>query len=245
MAKKVASQNIEISTEQNVVLSYELGTVFQRYVAGLVDSVIIWGLSLIRLAIFPSVSGLANLVGFTLLFIWLYHLLVILFFGGRSIGMRAMGLRVVSLSGKSLEFSDYFLRWIIRPIDISISATSVGLFSMLSSEKRQRLGDILAGTAVVKLQPKSHFTLRDILEFHQTKEVTEVRYPGVKYMEEANMLFIKNLLNNNLGYSPEVQREAIYQATLKFAELLQLETIPNDNRGFLVQLVNDYIVLTR
>jgi len=246
LAKKVASKNVDITTSQNVLVSYELASVFQRIIAGFIDSVLVLVLNLLRWAIFPtSVSNPASFFSIYIFLVWLYQLAIIVFFKGRSVGMRIMGIRIISLNGETLEFSDYFLRWIVRPLDITLSFCAVGIFSMLATEKRQRLGDMLAGTSVVKLNPNSNFTLRDIMAFHQSTKPENVKYPSVKYIEETHMLFIKNLLQNTESYSQDINDKAIDQATKKLCELLKIETIPTDKRAFLNQLVNDYIVMTR
>lgn len=246
MANKVASLTVEIRTAQQVLVSYELATVFQRIMAGFIDSAFVWAFQLLRWMVFPpETADFWNLLFSTFTLIWMAQLGVVIFLNGRSPGMRIMGIRILGLDGTNLEFSDYFLRWIIRPIDITLSFTSVGIFSMLTTEKRQRLGDLLAGTAVIRLIPKTHFTLRDIQAFHQHSAQDQVRYPGVRFIEESNMLFIKNLLQNPAGYSLEVQQAALQDATHRFADLLQLQEIPENPRVFLSQLVNDYIVLTR
>jgi uncharacterized RDD family membrane protein YckC len=242
----LASKTIEISTALNVTVTYELGTVLQRVLAGLLDSVFVWVFNLLRWLIWPpNTIDPAYIIGMGLFFIWVYQLFIIVFFKGRSAGMRIMGIRIMGLDGKNLEFSDYFLRWIMRPIDITISFCAVGIFSMLSTEKRQRLGDILAGTAVVKQKPISHFTLKDILSFHQNTGTAAVKYPQVRFVDEANMLFVKNLLQNQAGYSLEVHKNALDMAADNLCKLLQLDEKPFDARSFLNQLVNDYIVLTR
>lgn len=246
MARKVASSNVEITTAQNVVINYELGSYLQRAVASFIDATSVWIANLLVLLVAPGTYGSPEMfVALTLFFVWLYQLVVVFVFNGRSPGMRIMGTQIISLSGKNMEFSDYFLRWIMRPIDISMSLCAVGTFTILATEKRQRLGDMLAGTTVVRVNPAMHFTLKDILTFHEKTNSTEVKYPKVKHLDEHNMLFIKNLLHNEQKYNAVVYEEALELSTNKFVELLQLDEVPANKRAFLQQLVNDYIVLTR
>lgn len=179
------------------------------------------------------------------MYIWLYHLAFVVFFGGKTLGMRLTHIRIQKPDGTAVDFSELFLRWIMRPLDITLSVGALGVFLMLGSEKRQRLGDIFAGTVVIKEQAQLHFSLTDILRMHQKAPNTEVKYPLVKHLTEQDMLLVKNLLQNVSGHASQVHHNAIVDCAFKIGTLLQLQDRPNDHRGFLQQVVNDYISLTR
>ena len=106
------------------MVSYELASVMQRIVATLIDSVLVMTVYIVIVSIGKLESEFTNIsLGFA--WIWLYQLSCIMFFNGRSLGQRFMNLRIVSMNGEALEFSDYFLRWIMRPLDITLSAGMV------------------------------------------------------------------------------------------------------------------------
>jgi hypothetical protein len=68
---------------------------------------------------------------------------------GQSIGKRATGLRVVSLDGSAPTYRQVSARTVLRLIDQG--PPIIGLIVMvLSGKRRQRLGDLAAGTAVVR-----------------------------------------------------------------------------------------------
>ena len=70
--------------------------------------------------------------------------------GGQTIGMRLLGVRVVrSDTGAQPSMAQHFVRWILLIVD-GICAGLVGLVIMLVSDRRQRLGDMAAGTLVVR-----------------------------------------------------------------------------------------------
>lgn len=225
-------------------MSYELASVMQRILATLIDSVMVLTLYIVVVSIGNFESEVADLsLGFA--WIWLYQLACIVIFNGRSLGQRFMNLRIVSMNGEALEFSDYFLRWIMRPLDITLSAGMVGIFAMLGTERRQRLGDLLAGTTVISEKPSVHFALEDIVAFHEKNDSNLVRYPGVKHVDEADILMLKNLLANNNQFAESVHREALDIAAQKLAAMLGLKSVEEDSTAFLQQLVSDYIILTR
>ena len=65
-------------------------------------------------------------------------------------GKRALGLRVIKAQGYPISFSDSAIRNIVRIVDMLPFAYGIGLFTMLLNKNWQRLGDLAAGTLVVK-----------------------------------------------------------------------------------------------
>ena len=66
-------------------------------------------------------------------------------------GMRLTGLRVVTTGGSAPGFSAYVLRWLLMVADGALFGL-VGLVLVLATPRRQRLGDLVAGTLVVRAQ---------------------------------------------------------------------------------------------
>jgi uncharacterized RDD family membrane protein YckC len=69
--------------------------------------------------------------------------------GGRTPAMRWLGLRVVTSSGEPPRPSAHVLRCALTVVD-GFAFGLVGLVIMTSSRRQQRLGDIVAGTLVVR-----------------------------------------------------------------------------------------------
>jgi uncharacterized RDD family membrane protein YckC len=146
----------------------EYASIGSRIVAVIIDYIIIWLIMLIitlplgmSAAFFSLVSGMANpmlLVSAMALIaaVAAIHVVVlILYFSyfesttGQTPGKRMMKIKVVKTGGKSLNFTDAFIRTLFRIID-QIGAYLVGLVIILLSDKKQRLGDMAADTIVVK-----------------------------------------------------------------------------------------------
>lgn len=177
--------------------------------------------------------------------IWLYHLIFVVFFRGHTLGMRIVHIRIQKPDGSPVVFSELFLRWIMRPLDITLSVGALGLFMMMGSEKRQRLGDVYAGTVVVKERPQLHFSLSDIERMHANKPTDEIKYPMARHLKEEDMLLVKNLIQNTSGHSSEVHYSAIVDCAFAIGSLLRIENRSANHKEFLQQVVNDYIQLTR
>jgi uncharacterized RDD family membrane protein YckC len=79
-----------------------------------------------------------------------YYIVFELFFGA-TIGKLLLGLRVIKVSGEPYDIGAVLVRNFLRIIDaIPFGLYIVGLICIAMTEKKQRLGDIVAGTAVVK-----------------------------------------------------------------------------------------------
>lgn len=69
---------------------------------------------------------------------------------GQTPGKRFIKIRVVQENGSSVTFLKVFIRNIIRIIDSLPSAYAIGIISVMISKKNQRLGDMAAGTIVIR-----------------------------------------------------------------------------------------------
>ena len=71
--------------------------------------------------------------------------------GGRSLGKGLMGLRVVRDGGLPITLRESVVRNLLRMVDILPSSYVVGLIAIVMSSEGKRLGDLAAGTIVVRL----------------------------------------------------------------------------------------------
>lgn len=157
-----------ITTPEHTVVEYDLAGIGSRAVAllvdyaaiGLVSAAVGAGVAALAQRVPHGLSGLltqssplAYLIGLYLLseflFIQFYFVLFELFWNGRTPGKRLLSLRVLSASGRPVNFFSSFIRNLLRWVDILPSGYLVGLVFILSTRKEQRLGDLAAGTVVV------------------------------------------------------------------------------------------------
>src|SRR5882724_11120453 len=82
---------------------------------------------------------------------WAYFLFWEVVAGGRSPGKWLVGLRVVRDDGFAIGVRDSLVRNLLRAVDLLPWYYAVGLVSMLVSSQGKRLGDLAAGTIVVRL----------------------------------------------------------------------------------------------
>jgi uncharacterized RDD family membrane protein YckC len=81
---------------------------------------------------------------------WFYFLIFELLWDGKSPGKRALGIRVIRDEGGKITFYASLLRNLLRVADWLPSFYFVGMIAMFANRKWKRLGDLAAGTIVVK-----------------------------------------------------------------------------------------------
>jgi uncharacterized RDD family membrane protein YckC len=242
-------KNIEIKTTQNVVLEYELADLRDRIVAFILDMVcLVIGISILSMigyGIFSLYGTAADVYGVFLTCVYMFYSLAFeVLNNGQSIGKMAMRIQVIKTAGGHATFSDYVARWIFRMIDIWFSLGGIASILIVSSAKAQRIGDIVANTAVVKLVPKMDLKLKDLLAIH-AQESYKPQYPQAKQLMEEDVLIIKRTLDRYRKFQNESHTEAIDLLVARVREVLNIEEIPKDDLRFLQTVLQDYVVLTR
>ncbi len=81
---------------------------------------------------------------------WAYFIAFELALGGQSPGKRVLALRVVRDDGGEIGPLASIVRNLLRPIDFLPAAYGVGLVVMFLNRHQKRLGDLAAGTVVVR-----------------------------------------------------------------------------------------------
>ncbi len=213
--------NISISTAHNVDIDYIPAGVLDRILATLIDSAFQFGLLMLGLMFIGLFSMVASPTWFFVILaviIASYHLFCEAVFNGRSLGKYTMRIQVVKLNGKKLTFWDCMLRWVFRLIDISISSGAVAVISIIASKRMQRLGDMAAGTTVIKLEKA--VTLKQISEF-ETPEEYQVVFQQAALLSDKDIKIIKDVLR-------EVYKNNTYALlaplTKKIKEVTGIET---------------------
>lgn len=244
-------KTIDIITSHNVGIDYEAATVMNRGVASFLDLLIMGAYFLIILFISASLGietfdfSLATVVFYILMLpIMFYSVLFEYLLKGQTIGKLAMGIRVIKLNGENANLSDYTMRWAFRIIDFWISAGAIAAIFIASSEKGQRLGDILAQTAMVKNKPEQTYSIRDILNI-MDRSKHEPTYMGVSRFTDEDMILIKNAISRIQKYPNEPHKQLVRELAIKAANELNLPEVPEKKLTFLKTLLQDYIVLTR
>lgn len=79
-----------------------------------------------------------------------YFVLLEALTGGRTLGKLASGLRAVQLDGQPMGFRRSVVRTVLRLVDVYLTIGMVGLGFIVGTPRNQRLGDLAAGTIVIR-----------------------------------------------------------------------------------------------
>jgi hypothetical protein len=103
-----------------------------------------------------AVAAVAGSIGLAGVFVGLFTVLFIYpvafetLWRGRTPGKAALGLRVVTVEGAPIRFRHAAIRAFLALIDVYLLFGAIGVVTMLVSRRSQRLGDIVAGTVVLR-----------------------------------------------------------------------------------------------
>ena len=158
----------DLRTPEQIDLQYDLAGLGSRSFAMLIDASI-QGVVIMALALmFGLAMGLlggtffrnsSNLVlaigvgvGLLLIFalFWGYFIFFELTWNGQSPGKRTVGVRVLTTRGEPVTLVHSLVRNVLRIVDMLPSAYMAGAVCMLLTRRSQRLGDLAAGTVVVR-----------------------------------------------------------------------------------------------
>lgn len=192
---------LSINTTQNVNINFTAASVGERLAAYFIDLAIKISYCLIVYGVFFYWIGLNgamesmdqwSVIAVILLFffpIMIYSITLESIFEGQSFGKKIIKIKVVKIDGYQAGFGDYLIRWFFRLIDITMMYGVIGMVTVISSKKNQRLGDMSAGTAVITL--KNNVTINSTILEEIGSEYIPV-YPLVIKLSDNDMRIIKD-----------------------------------------------------
>ena len=236
---------LAINTAQNVNLDYKLIGLGERMVAFLIDGLVL----ITYITIIENVIAVSDIFstdswtkrGFLGLFTLpalFYSVIFHILFGGQTIGKMIMKIKVVSVDGSPTEWYNFFVRWMLRLVDIWVFSPSIGILSILLSDKKQRIGDAAAGTVVISVKKKYKITstiLEDIDDDYEPvfHNVTQLSDKDVRIIKEA---FTISKNNNDF--------KTLTLLKNKICDTLQIETNLYDVQ-FIDTILKDYNYYTQ
>ncbi len=236
---------ISITTSQNIELEYDLASLGDRILGHIVDWLVLIAYGIIVAAII----GFGNIWGYLGTNYWMiivlilpfvfYDLLCEILLNGQSVGKKVMGIKVTSLSGEQPTISQYFIRWLFRLVDFSFTSHLLGLIMVAVTQKKQRLGDLLAGTVVVKTKPRTDFNQTIYAPPVQT--AYQVTYPEVINLNDHDIQLVRDVITS--VYKSRNTMLAL-QAQEKIEEVLEIKSQQFEAMDFLRTVLSDYNYMT-
>ncbi len=235
-------ESIEVLTGQHVKIEYKSASIVDRILACLIDGIIKYAYLMIIFMIFSSMNLfkahddlLVVLFIVLLLPFFLFHFLFESLWGGRTPGKKILNIQVTNEDGTAIGIGGFFLRWLIRPID-TLFMGGVGIIFIIASSKNQRLGDMAAGTIVVKNYPKQQSINNDLYSFNADYQV---KYPQAAQLTKGQVLFIIRTLEIPQPKNDYRDNEGVTELAEKVKGVLNIEE-KGVSRTFLENIVRDY-----
>src|SRR5437868_10159867 len=161
-----SDDTLVIETPERVPLHFALASIGNRFIACAIDHTIQITALIVLVIVFAIISDVSDLGnqfssmpkwvkallyvfvfvvwdGYFVLFEWLWR--------GQTPGKRWLKLRVIREDGRPISFFEAMIRNLLRVVDIIFPPFySIGLISVFATNRDQRVGDLVAGTVVVR-----------------------------------------------------------------------------------------------
>ncbi len=251
---------IQIETVFNIDLEFEMAPFPKRLLAYIIDFLLLiaylFSMQYLLENGFGQSIRTSPVFGILLLSIPMlfYSLITEVLLNGQTIGKKIMQIRVVSLEGGEPTLGQYILRWVTKFFEwpflfgfYMFSTDSIFIYIIVTgmlglaviicitvTPKSQRLGDLAAGTVLVKT--KTDFNVHDTVFMDINNDHYKVQYPEVMRLSDNDINTIKSVLTqarkrNNLDISRRVEHKI--KAVLKVESSLY-------TLDFLEKLLEDY-----
>lgn len=156
-----ARPDAPLVTPEAVVVDLPLAGVGTRAAALALDLLIQFAATLVLVLLLgvavsrtdADVPAWVVVVAFLTLYVavfWGYPIAMETLTRGRTVGKLALGLRVVTVEGAPVRFRHAFIRAAFGLVDVHLLSGLIGLVTALTTRRTQRLGDLAAGTLVVR-----------------------------------------------------------------------------------------------
>jgi uncharacterized RDD family membrane protein YckC len=217
-------EDLVVATPERVAFRFETGGLGSRFVAQIVDLLVL-SVGMVALGVAGFFLGLLTgrsdvtvlviaVVGFVLF--WAYWILPEALWSGQTLGKRLLHLRVIDARGGPVTPGQAVVRNLLRIVDFLPTSYAIGAVAIFASARNQRLGDLAAGTVVVR--ERTAVRLQDLVapspsppEGEGTVRMSGIRAPAPR-MEPGLRRFVQAYAQRRHGLAPERRAELAREA---------------------------------
>src|SRR5512138_2225791 len=198
-------ETLDIQTPENVAFGYQVAGIGSRFLASLLDTLLIALLQIIVVVVatlvinaleeFTAALSTWIVAIFSLIlavFYWGYYVFFEMLWNGQSPGKRWVGLRVIRTDGTPITLSEALIRNLVRIVDFLPAMYGIGIISMFIDKQSRRLGDLAAGTLVV--QDRAAISIQSL----SIKRMVNLRMQGLTSVSLEGFP-VERLTNNELS----------------------------------------------
>ena len=238
-----APENLIIDTPEQIALELPLANIGSRFLAIAFDTILqalavgaIVSVALVVRFLTSFVEPIGNWVMavMTLALFAIYAAYFAFFesvWNGQTPGKRLVGLRVIDSSGRPISVYAALVRNILRIVDSIPGIYAVAIITALVTKRNQRLGDLAAGTLVIRERA-------DALAPSAPAEAASARH-GAHRLTTADIVVIEGFLRRRVELDSWVRLLSARQIAARMAAKLELGPIDDEER-FLEELATEY-----
>jgi uncharacterized membrane protein SpoIIM required for sporulation/uncharacterized RDD family membrane protein YckC len=230
------ARRLAIETPESVVIELELAGLGSRFAAAIFDTLLLVLLVLVAMLIYAFIAPRESVAG-----AWAAAIMILVIFAivagyfalceglmnGQTPGKRSFGLRVVMDTGHPLTFGAAMTRNLVRIVDLQLGYL-VGCAFIFLHPNHKRLGDIVAGTIVVRDRPhEQRLTVTAEMPVAASKaaEAPAVVIDAPELTDEEYRL-LEQFLTRRVQLDPAVRNRLAYGLVQRFKDHL-----PRESRG--------------
>lgn len=242
VARMQLDDAVRIATPEGVALELNLAGVGSRVMATTVDAlvqalIIAVGAALVgaaALSVGPDADMLifaSQLLWFTIVFLG-YPTIFERFNGGKTPGKSVLGLRVVTIGDQPVTLATAAIRNLFRLIDLLPAFYLGGLVAILATNLNQRIGDVVAGTLVIRDQPP-----RSDLRYLAAVQLPADTSWDVSAVSDAEVAAIRRYFERRPVLDEATQARLSAQLALRIKDGVQVGDRPRSDEDFLLRVL--------
>ncbi|GAC1395030.1 MAG: RDD family protein [Chloroflexota bacterium] len=250
------SESYRLDTPEHVSVTYDVAGIGSRFLAALIDAALVgvataplagalWLMTLGSLSapflagrvgtvLLSLVVALATLLLFLLLFG--YYIFFEMLWNGQSPGKRWTGLRVLRQTGYPITLVDSVLRNVLRLIDFLPAFYALGAAVMIVDRRARRLGDLVAGTMVIK---ERRVSLEDVTRraaFIAPPAPSLFALPNAERLTAEDLRLVRGFLDRRASLPAPRRRDLARQISDVLMVKLETRDVIYDREAFLEQI---------
>ena len=216
-------RNVAVRTPESISFYYELAGLGSRFLAVALDTLIqaLLSIGILLLLVWaqPGATALGKALGMgdtlvgaveagiAIVILFLvsvgYYVAFEAAWNGQTPGKRAMGIRVVRDGGYPLTFMDSVIRNLIRVIEAALVYVPSAISALVSSQNK-RLGDLAAGTIVVRDRP---FEVTDTRRWLAADRAAPEALAGLEHLSDDEFALAERYAARSHMLDPAAARE--------------------------------------
>lgn len=236
-------QHLEVETPEHVVLDYEIAGLGSRALATIIDTLLLGVWLLAVLIVFTTQLNVGSWLGAVMSVIafasiWGYFTFFEGLRRGQTPGKRRLGIRVVRDTGHAVSFGAAALRNLLRIADFLPPPYLIGALFVGLHPRGKRLGDLVAGTVVVRDRPAEAPVSAPARPAAAQEEAI-----GVPELSDEEFRFLREYAERAESLTPEVRARLAGRLTEHLAE--RFPSREADPVRFLATLYRDELARRR